>query len=71
MNTNPIRSDEERRVARFALLCYGWDLNLAARTEVIRLARGWPPAHSKNFPHSYMARIIRQIARGYREVMDY
>lgn len=65
----PISAEEGKRVAQFALKCYGWNLNIAASVEVIRIARGWEPHFSKNTT-LYMRRIIRQIAIGYREVMD-
>lgn len=69
-NTQPIRAEEAKRAARFALKCYGWNLNIAASVEVIRIARGWPPKFSNNST-LYMRRIVKQIAYGYREVMDY
>lgn len=68
--TQPISSAEMKQAARFALKCYGWELNLAASLEVVRLARGWPAAFSNNTT-LYMRRIVKQIAYGYREVMDY
>lgn len=60
---------ELARVERFALKCYGWNLNLFACATIIRMARFDMKTDVKT--NLNMKRVLRNIARGYKEIMEY
>lgn len=68
-----LNPNELTRVHRFALMCYGWDLNSTEVAIVQKLARfGIKSVKIVNGGRGqYMYRVLKQISYGYREVMDY
>lgn len=64
--------NELARIHRFALKCYGWDLNSTEVAIVQKVARFSVKAAPivNGGRGRYMYRILKQIGYGYREVMD-
>lgn len=67
--------NELARVHRFALKCYGWDLNSTEVAIVQKIARfgikAAPIVNGGGIRKVNTYRVLKQIGIGYRDVMDY